>query len=137
MFQFSTATNHGINRDPIVIEPECSDKRCLPEGYTTVPAVACKTAELSIPESTTTETVCNLQLAREEEMKWTEHASQLLTKENLEKEDYISWAGFHASRQLLQTDPAALSVVLPLFPEKAATFAMVKHGLDTPKQITS
>ena len=112
-------------------------KHRLSEDYTTVPALACKTAELSVPEASLTETMCNVNLARDEENKWTNHATKLLIKENLEKEDYISWAGFHASMQLQPTDPAALSVLLPLFYKKAATFAMVKHGLDIQKQITS
>eukprot|EP00731_Ephydatia_muelleri_P021817 Em0014g408a len=44
---------------------------------------------------------------------------------------------YFASRQPETTDPAALISLLPLFNEKAATFAMVKHGMDIQRQITA
>ena len=68
---------------------------------------------------------------------WIEHAIQLMQKDELQNSDSISWAAYFASRQPETTDPAALISLLPLFNEKAATFAMVKHGMDIQRQITA
>ena len=46
------------------------------------------------------------------------------------KGDYISWAAYHASLESNPQDPSAISALLPLFYEKAATLSMVKHGMD-------
>ena len=43
----------------------------------------------------------------------------------------VSWSAFHASAQGPSVDlHSALTQLLPLFYEKAATSAMIKHGLD-------
>lgn len=52
------------------------------------------------------------------------------------KKDYISWAAFHASLQSNPVNPSALVALLPLFYEKAATLAMIKHGMHVQKKIT-
>lgn len=61
---------------------------------------------------------------------------ELLTKNYFEKGNFVSWATFHA---LLEPDPVvppAISVLLALFYEKAATIALVKHGMEIQKNIT-
>ena len=40
------------------------------------------------------------------------------------------WAAYHASKQPSTEDPPAVCSLLPLFYEKAATPAMIKHGMD-------
>ena len=55
---------------------------------------------------------------------------RLRGKEKLDHNEYVSWAGFHASRQ--QQEPQALSLnalMMPLFYENAHEVAMVKHGM--------
>lgn len=79
---------------------------------------------------------CHLEQAKADEVKWTERAHRLLIKEKLEKDDFISWAAFHASTEPEPANPPALIALLQLFPEKAATISMVKHGMDVLKQIT-
>ena len=73
---------------------------------------------------------------KEEELTWIEHGMQLLQKDTLKRVDYISWAAFHASLQNNPVNPSALIALLPLFYEKAATLAMIKHGMDIHKKIT-
>ena len=46
----------------------------------------------------------------------------------------LMWAAYHASHQPSMQDPPALRALLPLFYEKSATPAMVKHGMDIQKQ---
>ncbi|KAG1656278.1 LMBR1 domain-containing protein 2 [Nymphon striatum] len=138
IFQFPTATNPGKCSYPIVVQSKVSSTEySLPESYTTVPAVDCKISHLTVPEATITEIEGNLEGAKTEKVGWTQRAIELLTKEQLEKEDEINWAAFHASKQPQPIDPAALTSLLPLFYEKAATLAMVKHGMDIQRQITT
>ena len=138
VFQFPTATEEGICMDPIVIQLDCTtDSFSLPESYINVPAVTCKINNLSVPETSLTDVQGHLEQAKDDEVKWTERALRLLIKDKLEKDDFISWAAFHASTEPEPTNPPALNALLPLFPEKAATITMVKHGMDILKQITN
>ena len=47
--------------------------------------------------------------------------------------DAVTWAAYHALTQIEEDQPA-LTALLPLFYEKAATPAIVKHGMDVLKQ---
>ena len=56
---------------------------------------------------------------------WMEKAAKLIDKTFVEEGDAISWSAHHAStRGAVQP---ALTRLLPLFYEKAATAAMIKH----------
>ena len=72
--------------------------------------------------------------AKCKEKKWVEHALALLDKGELNRGDYIGWAAYHASQQPSTNDPRCLCALLPLFFEKAATFAMIKHGMDVQRK---
>jgi hypothetical protein len=45
-------------------------------------------------------------------------------------QDAITWAAYHASLQSPLEYPPALHALLPLFYERSATPAMIKHGMD-------
>ncbi|XP_051778402.1 uncharacterized protein LOC127526576 [Erpetoichthys calabaricus] len=49
-------------------------------------------------------------------------------KEELTSGDAIAWAAYHFSIQPMVEDPPAIYAMLPLFYEKSATLAMIKHG---------
>ena len=138
LFQFPSMCNPGISRDPIVIDPASSaGKCCIPDAYATVSAVACRTDILSVPESSPTNSFqVFLDKAVKEEFSWLDHCFPLLQKDILEKNDYISWASFHASIENNPGNPSAIIALLPLFYEKAASLAMIKHGMDIQKKIT-
>ena len=135
-FQFPTACNLGTSREPIVINPVSSGKCSLPENYTNVPAIAYQTNTLAVPESTCTAFQGLLDKAKKEELAWIDHGIQLLHKTALEKRDFISWGAFHASTQNNPVNPSAIIALLPMFYEKAATLAMIKHGMDIQMKIT-
>ena len=139
IFQFPTTSNSGICRDPITfLTNNNSSNYSLPHNYINVPAVTTKTNNLSLPPVVRhTEIQGHLDRAKMEEVKWMEHAMQLLMKDKIEIDDYISWAAFHASTQPESIDPNALIALLPLFSEKAATIAMIKHGMDILSKITN
>ena len=127
--------SHGIVRDPIVIEESPSRKLSLPDEYVNVPAISYKTDQLSIPQlACGDEAASLLEASRADEEKWFQHGIQLLNKDILMKEDYISWAAYHAS---LDSNPPAVISLLPLFYEKAAALSMVKHGMDVLQSITT
>ena len=138
IFQLPSHSNGGIVRDPIVIEESPSRKLSLPDEYVNVPAISCKTDQLSIPQlACGDEAACLLEASRADEEKWFQHGIHLLKKDILTKEDYISWAAYHASLDSNPLDPPAVISLLPLFYEKAATLSMVKHGMDVLRSITT
>ena len=77
-----------------------------------------------------------LEAGKANEMKWIEHSIPLHAKDELGKEEYISWAAYHASMESRPEDPSTIVALLPLFYEKAAIIAMIKHGMDIQQLIT-
>ncbi len=73
-------------------------------------------------------------MAIAEETNWVKHGLTLVEKEELTIRDAIAWAAYHALQQLPMEDPPAVCALLPLFYEKAATPATIKHGMDVQKQ---
>ena len=136
IFQFPTASNAGIARDPLVLEQSQSSKCSLPDKYSNVPAVSCCSSNLTVSEYIPPpDNPCVLGAGKE---KWVSHSLQLQPQmEKLTKEQCVSWAAFHASVASDPLDPPAISSLLPLFYEKAATLSMIKHGMDIQQQITS
>ena len=58
-------------------------------------------------------------------------------KANMDEGDIIAWSAYHASLQHPSDDiQPALTQLLPLFNEKAATSSMIKHGMDILKKAT-
>ena len=135
LFQFPTQRDHGQFRTAIMVPPTCGGKHSLPESYANVPAVDLKTTSVSVAECNMLPFQGCLLDAKTVENKWSEHALKLLDtcKSELTKEDAISWAAYHACQQSPPDDPPAVHVLLPLFYEKAACAAMVKHGMDVQK----
>ena len=72
-----------------------------------------------------------------EENQWLEERIPVAEKDKLEKGHIMAWAAHHSARQDEVTDIPGKSVLLPLFHEKAATMAMVKHGMEVLKEITT
>ena len=139
IFQFPTTGNAGILRDPLDIPSHLdSPDYSLPESYVNVPAVTTKINELIVPPVVCTDIVdSHLKKAKEEEVKWTDHSAELLAKDKLDVNDFLYWAAFNASTQPGPEDPTSVVALLPLFFEKAATIAMIKHGMDVLKKITN
>ena len=79
----------------------------------------------------------SLDSAKEEEYSWVNHALPLLKKEEkCSTEHPIAWAAYHASLQPTFEEPPAKCALLPLFYEKSATLAMIKHGMDMQRRAT-
>ena len=54
---------------------------------------------------------------------------ELLSQSELETGDKIAWAGYHATQCGTSSSCTTLTQLMPLFYDKAASAAMVKHGM--------
>ena len=135
LFQLPTAGNHGELRDPIRL-PSQGSGHSLPEKYAVVHPVELSTNSSVIPARITKETGCSLIFEKGEEKRWMEETLVKFDKENVMADDMLMWAAFHSAKQV-EKDPPALTALLPIFYEKAATPAMIKHGMDVIRQATT
>jgi len=95
------------------LKRHCPKKIFLPDECVNVPAVSCKTDHLCVPELACADSVAGfLETGKAEEKNWFQQFIQLLKKDNLMKEDYTSWAAFHASLQSTPINPAAIIALL-------------------------
>ena len=135
LFQSPSKSKIGHYRESITLPSEDTNQQ-LPDKYTTVPAVALNQSKVRVPEHPdgTRRIVGDIVTAMKQEHNWLDTAIDILQKERLEKGDSIAWAAYHAAHQdtscLTDIHPV-LTQLLPLFYEKAATVAMLKHGMDT------
>jgi len=131
LFQFPTELNAGSPQATIEL---LTRTKChtLPDSYTTVPSVALKKVAVEVPNvgaavpSTVEE---NLKEVLSLEEHWLEHVIEAISVGEVEKGDSIAWAAYHASHSQCDTVFKTLTQLLPLFYEKAASAAMVKHGM--------
>ena len=82
------------------------------------------------------ETGCSLIVEKGEEKRWMEETLVKFHKENVMADDMFTWAAFHSAKQV-EKDPPALTALLSIFYKKAATPAMIKHGMDVIRQATT
>ena len=113
----------------------------LPSEYTIVPAAVLKKEEFTVPESCSLETVrgdsnVSLRSAMLEENGWLEHAIKILGKSNLEMDDAMTWSSYHGSHIDKNEFNSTITQLMPLFYEKAATAAMIKHGITVQQKPT-
>lgn len=72
----------------------------------------------------------------EQENCWIEHSLSLI-ENNLGKGNYVSWSGYPASLIDSSKESPAITNLLQMFNEKAASVSMVKHGMDVLRNLTS
>jgi hypothetical protein len=120
LLQFPTKRNPGELRPSIAFPSNGTQNHSLPDDYATVPAVALKTSDVAVP-------VCHIEPynsclneAKKLEESWLKSSLDLLGKD-LDESDKIVWAAYHATHQAEIEDPPAITALLPLFYEKAAT----------------
>lgn len=134
IFQFPTKEVLGQEREPLTIPPTGTEQHALPDEYCIVPPTELKTNTVSVPERQMTTVQATLTDAITQEDRWVTHAMSKLSKDPVDAEDTITWAAYHSSLQPPPNEPHAITSLLPLFYEKAATPAMVKHGMDVLRQ---
>lgn len=132
IFQLPTEGSTGEERPPVTLPPQ-GTSHSLPEEYATVHPVELNTSKVTVPECLMEEVGSCTDEEKQSEIRWVEHSLRKLQEENLTSEDTVTWASFHSS-DAAEKDPPALTALLPLFYEKAATPAMIKHGMNVLKQ---
>ena len=95
-----------------------------------------KTTNAAVPKRTTCEIDGKLRDAVTQEQGWIEYCLPYLDKQTVFKGEAITLSAYHASKQPQVVEPPAISSVLPLFYEKAATPAMIKHGMHVQQKAT-
>ena len=119
LFQFPMAENLGDRQADIMLHPVDNEKNHqLPDSYTTVPAVALKTASASVLQLLGVSVPKKGQLvsAQLNEKSWLKHASKLLDKKEIETGHNVSWSAYHASlQQHLSPNLTTQTQFLPLF----------------------
>ena len=137
LVQHHTTSNKGSDRGiPVLIESAQSQKKIaqLPEVYTNVPPAFLQVKE---PFAPAVFGPCKPPMSTPEgdemEYDWLNRMRELFGKETLEKDDFLSWAGFHASRQPRPTHSPAIISLLPMFLENAHSDAMILHSMNVIK----
>ena len=139
LFQCPTVSNLGLPQENTTLVPNDGTKKFkLPDEFTVVPAVAFRKENIRVPEP-----LCAIQMvkgnlsgAQAQEKSWLDHAIKLM-KANMDDDDKIAWSAYHASLQNPSDNvQPALTQLLPLFCEKAATATMIKHGMDVLRKAT-
>ena len=133
--QLPTHQTSGFDRGVLVINPSTSSSKSvapLPTTYTSVLPAALETKQFTAPTigcAVIPQSLDTLKQATKREYEWLETVSEALQKLKLDKTDWISWAAYHASIQKAATPPAAITSLLPLFPDSAHSVAMIKHAM--------
>ena len=138
VFQFPSVSNSGIGNGHIFFYPLSTGKCLLPDNYAHVPVVDCNVRTVKLPACSTSKKQFekHLDSARAKQAEWINSAIPLLTKEQILESDNISWSSFHASLQNDLDETCAIISLLPLFYDKTASTAMIKHGMHIQKMIT-
>ncbi len=75
-----------------------------------------------------------LAASREKEYGWRQHLCSKVNNQQLGENDYLSWAAYHASRQLPELCKVCNITLLLLFKEHANTPAMICHSMKVLKR---
>ena len=144
LFQHPDTENRGTEQTRVSISRSGKKVSKLPDSYTLVPAASVAKDEPPVPE------VCGLKQpscslmnnAVAEENDWCDHLSKIIDEGNYDstsgKDLHISWAAYHSRRQQLEETPilgpAAVSALLPLFPNDSKSVAMIRHSMNVVKK---
>ena len=104
----------------------------LPSKYTNVPPASFKSKAFTAPAVDGPVRTTTLQAFKEAEvgeLEWLNRVMAALTKEQLDKMDWISWSAYHANIQEMLIPPAAINSLMPLFVDSAHSVAMIKHSM--------
>ena len=136
LVQHPTTEERGNDRATDVFDPTKSStsKKIaqLPSSYSEVPPVALPSGQLRVPE-TTGQLISQHQASSnsesDREIDWLDNAKELLSREELNKSDFISWAAYCASKSCLPSHEPAIISLLPMFFENAHSLAMIAHSM--------
>ena len=138
--QHPSTDRGGIARGRVVISPESPKKKTLtdlPESYTDVQPVAVQVKkDCYVPKGCKSGKPSSDLIGEgmKSEYQWLHRVKELLEKDRLDKEDYISWSAYFASLQSQAPRSQAITALLPLFHENAHTMTMIQHSMKIVKE---
>ena len=138
--QHPSTDREGIARDQVVISPDIPKKKTLtdlPESYTDVQPVAVQVKkDCYVPKGCKSVKPSSDLIGEgiKSEYQWLNKVKELLKKDKLDKEDYISWSAHFASLQSQAPRSQAITALLPFFDENAHTMAMIQHSMKIVKE---
>lgn len=139
--QHPSTDREGIARDRVVISSDLPKKKTLtdlPESYTDVQPVAVQVKkDCYVPKGCKSVKPSSDLIGEgmKSEYQWLDKVKELLEKDKLDKEDYISWSAHFASLQSQAPRSQAITALLPLFDElNAHTMAMIQHSMKIVKE---
>ena len=101
LFQHSVAYNEGVSRDIVAIETTTSSKAIdsLPQSFTTIPPLILPLSTPEVPRQDDELMGSGLFLPNgfQGEREWLENVFEKLNQGELQNNEYISWAAYHAS----------------------------------------
>ncbi|KAJ7384068.1 hypothetical protein OS493_024082 [Desmophyllum pertusum] len=135
LMQHPTNDNCGNERGVNVIDENVAPQRRvkdLPNDYKNVPPVVLKTNDPVIPKliGPIMPQLAENASSLSKQLDWLNKVKSLCGKDELNNEDFISWAAFYASLQPSPVHQVDIVALLPLFLENAHSVAMVRHGMD-------
>lgn len=140
LVQHPTNQNKGERREADSFDPTISASKKithLPLSFSNVPPVALSGCELYAPPVNTdmqAQTTTTNQ-RRDVEIDWLQHVQDLVLKEDLDKDDAISWAAYRASKTSPSTYEPAVIALLPMFLENAHSLAMILHSMNVVQSV--
>lgn len=138
LVQHPTTEVPGSDRGMSMFEPSTPTSKTskkvaqLPSDFREVPPAALRTSELYVPQTEgrmQTHPFRSSQGAANK-IDWLKHVKDVISVEELAKDDVLSWAAFCASQVSLTSHEPANTSLLPLFMENAHSAAMICHAMN-------
>jgi len=139
--QQASSVNEGLCRPvPEIYDnlPRRKKIQPLPVAYINVPPVVLHRPDPIVPEVVGPVTPANLKpaLVLSKENDWLLLLSELIRKNELAKDDYLSWAAYHASVEQAAETLTTRVALMPLFLECAYSVTIIKHHMNVVKSAT-
>ena len=136
LVQHPTTQKKGECPEAHLFDPDISCSKKIAQlllSFCNVPPVALPCGELYAPPVNTNMlavpmTATNQQQYLEDD--WLQHVRNHLPKEDLSKDDSLSWAAYRASKASPSRYEPAIIALLPMFLENAHSLAMILHSMN-------
>lgn len=135
LVQHPTTQESGESRGVDSFDPNISSSKKivqLPPSFRNVQPVTLPCGELYAPPVNTDMQAVPTTTNRREDLEddWLQHVRNLVQKEDLNEDDAVSWAAYHASKASLSSYEPAIIGLLPMFLENAHSLAMILHSMN-------
>ena len=136
LMQHPTTEVPGNDRGMSTFEPSTPTSKTsknvaqLPSDFRELPPAVLRSSELYVPQTEGRMQTRPLRSSQgaAKESDWLKHVKDVLSVEELAKDDVLSWAAFRALQASLTSHEPAIISLLPLFMENAHSAAMINNN---------